>query len=285
MSRLTRIRSRHSQDSPYYRQLTPCERGSYYRAPVPRGNVGSRNVGIVDDATVVITSTGGELLETTVSFLDDVWPVYVVDGSEGCYGLPALRHVIEQVSARWAVLLDVDAFVLDNTRLAGVVSWAAHHGHAAVGVPDGGIISHRTHNPNALNLFFNVLNLDAIRTVWDERACRRWIGRGSAMTRLWPPESLLKPGVAHQFDDYEPYYGFYFWLADVGLSTGYLDARDHSDGVSTIVLDQEGQPVVIHSWYGREFDLAGPMRDRILDVVTYARGGPDRCARWRGRVS
>jgi hypothetical protein len=283
MSRLNRIRARHSRESPYYRKLAPCERGSYLRAPSGRRN-GSQDTAAFDDATVVITSTGGGLLETAVSFLDDEWPIYVVDGSDRCYGLPALRHALENVPSRWAVMLDEDAFVLSNDRLRALIDWASAAGHAAVGVPDGGVFPRRVHNPNALNLFFNVLDFEAIRRVWDVGQCESWMDRGSEMTRAWPPDSLMKPDVPYLFDDYEPYYCFYFWLADAGLSTGYLDARLHTDGLSAVVLDHESEPVVVHTWYGREFDHpGGPMRERILDVVGYARGGPDRGERWRGR--
>jgi len=263
---------------------TPCLQGGYHTPHTSRRGGDSPNPEGLDDTTIIITSTAGGLFEITLSFLDDKWPVYVVDGSNGCYGLPALEHAVENVPARWAVLLDEDAFVLDNARLRDLVAWTAASGHAAVGVPDGGVIPRRTHNPNALNLFFNILDLEAIRAVWNPLACRRWMGRGSKMTRPWPPAPLLKPDVPYQFDDYEPYYCFYFWLAEVGLSTAYLDAREHSDGLSVIVLDHEGQPVAIHSWYAREFDDEGPMRTRILDVVDYARGGPDRGERWRGHV-
>jgi hypothetical protein len=236
----------------------------------------------LDDTTVVINSTGGELFPTTLSFLDDTWPIYVIDGSDRCYGLPALRHAIENVPARWAILLDEDAFVLSNERLRELVAWAARSGHAAVGVPDGGVFPRRVHNPNALNLFFNILDLAAIRKVWDADRCAHWMDRGSEMTHPWPPASRLNPTVPYLFDDYEPYYCFYFWLADAGLSTGYLDARMHTDGLSAVVYDHQNEPVVVHTWYAREFDLPGPMRERILDVVEYARGGEDRGARWRG---
>lgn len=290
---LSRVRSKASRlvrehvtergrESPYYRKLAPCERGEYYRGGPPDAR---RGAGDVDDATVVINSTGGELFQTTLSFLDASWAIYVIDGSDRCYGLPALRHAIENVPARWGVILDEDAFVLSNDRLRDLISWAEHNGHAAVGVPDGGVIPRREHNPNALNLFFNVLDLEAIRRVWDVEQCKRWMNRGGEMTRAWPPAALLKHDVPYLFDDYEPYYCFYFWLADAGLSTGYLDARLHSDGLSAIVLDPSSEPLVIHTWYAREFDHpGGPMRERILDVVEYARGGEDRGARWRGRM-
>ncbi len=262
-------------------RTTPCSRGSYVTTHTVRPSSEALRAPGEDDATVVITSATPTLLAVARSFLHEEWPVYVIDGSEGCYGFPAIRHAIESTPAHWAVMLDEDAFVLDNNRLSELIAWTARSGHAAVGVPDGGVISHRTHNPNGLNLFFNVLNLAAIREVWDARRCRRWVGRGAEMTRAWPPAEVLKPHVPYRFDDYEPYYCFYFWLADVGLSTGYLDARDHSDGLSTVVLDHNGKPVVIHTWYGREFEQQGSMRERILDAVAYARGEPDRGVRWR----
>ena len=86
-SRLRRVLARHTRESPYYRNLTPCERGWYHRS---NGAGASAH----DNATVVITTTGGTLLETTLTFLDDSWPVYVIDGSHRCYGLPALHHAL-----------------------------------------------------------------------------------------------------------------------------------------------------------------------------------------------
>lgn len=283
LARLARPVRRRGAASIDYRELTPCARGGYRTTHTRRPSRGP-TPSPLDDTTVVITSTGGSLLDTTLSFLGDAWPVYVIDGSDACYGLPALRHAVERVPSRWGILLDEDAFVLADERLEALVAWTAEHGYAAVGVPDGGVLPRRTHNPNALNLFFNILDLEAIRGVWDPEGCRSWMGRGAEMTHPWPPASLLKPDVPYLFDDYEPYYCFYFWLADVGLPTGYLDARLHSDGLSGIVLDPDGEPVVIHSWYAREFDTPGPMRDRILDVIEFGRRGEDRGARWRGRL-
>ena len=278
VSRLVRTHvTERGRESPYYRNLAPCERGGYHA-----GRSRSEEAVGADDATVVVTSTGGSLFDVALSFLDDAWPVYVIDGSERCYGLPALRHAIENVPARFGVLLDEDAFVLSNDRLRSLVAWTAREGYAAVGVPDGGVFPRRVHNPNALNLFFNVLDLDAIRRVWDPQRCAQWMDRGSEMRSPWPPAARLNPEVPYMFDDYEPYYCFYFWLADAGLSTGYLDAHMHSDGLSAVVVDHDGLPVVVHSWYAREYEMQGPMRERISDVIEYARGGEDRGARWRG---
>lgn len=281
-SRLVRTHvTERGRESPHYRKLKPCERGGYIRRgpPAPQSDGGGK------DTSIVVNSTGGELFQITLSFLDADWPIYVIDGSDRCYGLPALSHAVENVPTRWGVMLDEDAFVVSNERLRELISWADRNGHAAVGVPDGGVIARREHNPNALNLFFNVLDLDAIRRVWDADACAAWMNRGHEMAEAWPPATLLKPEVPYLFDDYEPYYCFYFWLADAGLSTGYLDARLHSDGLSAIVLSPEGEPVVVHSWYAREFEQpGGPMRERILDAIDFARGGEDRGARWRGRM-
>lgn len=262
--------------------LFPDLRGGYVGSALAPVHGATRDPAGLRDTTIVITSASAELLAISRSLLDEEWPIYVIDGSQGRYGLAAIRHAIENVSARRAVLLDEDAFVLDNERLRDLVASSAQRGLDAVGVPDGGVVGMRVHNPNALNPFFNILDLASIRRVWDAEQCLSWMGRGSEMTAPWPPASLLKPEVPYVFDDYEPYYCFYFWLNHVGLTTGYLNAYTHSDGVSTVVLDHEQRPLVVHSWYARKFD-DGPMRDRILDVVAFARGEGDRCERWRGR--
>jgi hypothetical protein len=88
------------RESPYYRKLAACERGGYYRPASAPTRGDASDVDAIDDATVVINSTGGELFQTTLSFLDDDWPVYVIDGSDRCYGLPALRHAVENVPAQ-----------------------------------------------------------------------------------------------------------------------------------------------------------------------------------------
>ena len=127
VSRLVRTHlTERGRESPYYRKtdsVRAWRRTSDVRRLVPRTTCPTPRGS--DDTTVVINSTGGELFQTTLSFLDDDWPVYVVDGSDRCYGLPALRHAIENVPARWAVLLDEDAFVLSNERLKELVAWAA----------------------------------------------------------------------------------------------------------------------------------------------------------------
>jgi hypothetical protein len=124
----------------------------------------------------VITSASPDLLAVARSFLDDDWPVYVIDGSERCYGFSAIQHAVENVPTRWAILLDEDAFALDNTRLRALVARAAGLGVTAAGVPGGGVVGMRVHNPNALNPFFNVLDLASIRDVWDPEQCLRWRG-------------------------------------------------------------------------------------------------------------
>lgn len=258
-------------------QWAPCPHGRYVTVGLDPGSSS-----LTADTTIVITSADPDLLAIARGFLDDTWQVYVIDGSKRCYGLSAIRHAIERVPTRRAVMLDEDTFVLDNQALRDLVLRAGELELSAVGVPDGGVISMRTHNPNALNPFFNVLDLAAIRAVWDAQACLRWEGKGSEMTSPWPPAALLKSEVPYVFDDYEPYYCFYFWLEHTGLRTGYLDARTHTDGMSTIVVDQAGRPLVIHSWHGRKFEKP-TIRERILDVAAYARGEEDRLGRWRGR--
>src|SRR5262245_44329154 len=52
-----------------------------------------------------------------------------------------------RLDADWVVNLDEDAFVLDPARLLGLVKAMAEGGYAACGMPDGGVVPIRRHNP------------------------------------------------------------------------------------------------------------------------------------------
>ena len=156
-----RIVTERGRESPYYRKIAPCERGGYFDpdadapddAPPNRAETTRRSSS---------TRRGGELFETTLTLprrrLADLRRSTAPTAATGCQ--PCV-HAVENVPTRWGVLLDEDAFVAEQRAAARSSSpGLTRSGHAAVGVPDGGVFPRRAHNPNALNLFFNVLDLD-----------------------------------------------------------------------------------------------------------------------------
>jgi hypothetical protein len=223
--------------------------------------------------TIVITSLNASLLWLCRSFLPPDVPVFVIDGRRDCWGLRSIEYMIEHVPARWAVLLDEDGFVIDFGRVRQLVDHAVQHDIACIGMPDGGIVPIRRHNPNAMNMFFNILDLEQIRAKWNSAACQAHIGSGSAMRELWPPPERLTPGAAYRFDDFEPYYCFYFWLKAAGFRLEWLTGRSHTDGLSTILTDASGEPFLLHTWYGRNFVSQPCHRERILQAARFVTGG------------
>ena len=55
------------------------------------------------------------------------------------------------------------------------------------------------------------------------------------------------------YDNYEPFYPFFFWLAH-NFKTLYLHGVEHSDGISTILHNHDGKPFLYHSWWSRVYN-------------------------------
>jgi hypothetical protein len=81
------------------------------------------------------------------------------------------------------------------------------------------------------------------------------------------PHLALSKGVKYLFDEFEPYYGFYFWLCKHGFEILYLDAeqwKHEKEGISTVLKDHTRTPFVVHTWYAREYS---PPRMRFRRLV------------------
>lgn len=221
------------------------------------------------DATIVVTSMNRALRKLCQLFIPRDFPVFVVDGARGCWGIRAIEYVIDNAPCDRAVLLDEDAFIMDADRLRRLVSWSGRTRTACVGMCDGGVVPIRTYNPNALNPFFNILDLRQIRQQWDANECRSFTGAARNVLELRAPEHVLTPGVSYRFDEFEPYYCFYFWLHAKAFPINWLRAETHRDGISTLLHDMEGEPFLLHTWYGRTFGREPRHTARIVSAAQW----------------
>lgn len=173
----------------------------------------------------------------------------------GSTALGYLEQLIADETADVVINVDEDAYISDPQRVLDLASVVVSGGYATCGIPDGGAISHRTFNPITTNPFFNVFNTQLIRT--------RYV-HGCAVGELEKDgadlEGLLPPNLVHdryQWGEHESYDALFLWIRR-NFPVLYLTSREHSDGVSTVLLDDLGRPFLNHSWYTREY-----MRDRM----------------------
>ena len=136
-----------------------------------------------------------------------------------------------------AVNIDEDAFITDPVAMLGLVDVVIKEGYANIGCSDG---DPATTNRDKIvtNPFFNVFNLDLIRTRFDKSLLRR------------------------DYKDAEPYYPFFKWMASE-FRTLYLPCEKHPDGITTVTKDLQGRTVCLHTWFSRFYSMPSWIVRRI----------------------
>ncbi len=140
-----------------------------------------------------------------------------------------------------AINIDEDAFVLDPEAILDLVELVIKEGYANAGCSDGS--EHTTgRDKTVTNPFFNVLNLSLIRSKFDRSQI-----------------------PARSFEDAEPYYPFFRWMA-ANFPTLYLPCTRHADGITTIALHPDGRQLCLHTWFSRFYSMPSWIVRRIDPV-------------------
>lgn len=161
-------------------------------------------------------------------------------------------QMLKDTDCDWAINIDEDAFVVDADAILELLEYMKRNGLVNCGMSDGVLV--RPCNPAITNPFFNILNLSAIREKFnlDEIKAFNYREHRDAI-RAKLPTNLRQMGEARfDMDQEEPFYNFFFWMV-LQFPTLFLDAEMHPDGISTILKNHEGKPMVYHSWFSREW--------------------------------
>lgn len=176
-----------------------------------------------------------------------------------------LLSLIMDLDADWVINIDEDAFVFDNQALSRLLDFTMERDLMSVGMPDGGVVRIRRHHPAVMNPYFNIFNTKKIREHIKSDFLNQFAPDDPRITRFIPRE-LLRHDWA--LDRFEPYYDFFFnVVASGGSSNIYLDAVEHQDGITTQLMNHEGDPFLLHTWYSRELGRDPAQTDRILNVI------------------
>ena len=170
-----------------------------------------------------------------------------------------------------AINIDEDAFLVDEAALLDLVDYVIQNGYANAAMPDGGMLQVRAFNPVVTNPYFNVFNLKMIREKFSLEEIQNFDYKAhkEELIDKFPKELLNFENNGFDYDDYEPFYNFFFWLA-YNFKTLYLVGTEHSDGISTVLHNHEGKPFLYHSWWSRVYNTDKFHHQRIQNLITEA---------------
>lgn len=177
--------------------------------------------------------------------------------------------MIEDDESDIVINIDEDAFVLDNSSLCSLLYYVINNNIVCCGIRDGGVLDIRPYNPIVMNPFFNIINLKAIREKYsiEDIINFDYSNHKKELIRKLPEEFRNNNGL--EFDRYEPYYNFFFWIA-YNFKTLYLDVSTHKDGFTTIVYNHNQIPLLYHTWWSRMYGKDKNQTRRIQNVIEEA---------------
>lgn len=183
-------------------------------------------------------------------------------------------QMLKDKNCDWVINIDEDAFVTDNGAIERLMEYMIENDIVCCGMHDGGVLPIRFCNPIIQNPFFNIINLKAIREKFNREEIEAfdYTANKEELVKLLPKELQDYEGL--KYDDYEPYYKFFFWLAK-NFKLMYLDVEEHKDGYTTIVYNQNHEQMLLHTWWSREYgkdDLHTPRIKAVIDEAYAAQG-------------
>lgn len=203
----------------------------------------------MQELVVVTRSVNDALYDLSGELLDPEIPRIKLQGTAA----DNYFYAFNDIDAEWIINLDEDAFVLNWPRILGLLEYMKSNDYDFCGVPDGGVIDHRFHNPISPNPFFSIHNNKKIREKFDLAEIEKT--EFAEDLKQYTPTHLLKENHKFAFDNFEPYYSYFFWLLRSGSKCLYLDAESwQRDPVTSVVLDTEQKPLLLHTWFARDFD-------------------------------
>ena len=210
-----------------------------------------------------------------------------IDGRHRYYGFKVFNDMIRDKQfddTDWIIYVDEDCFITDSEAMLDLLQYQIDNNIHCCGVPDGGVISHRFHNPISINPFFMILNVREIRKKYnvDNVSKMRY---GQDLDKFIPthlnnkekPHSDKLERIIHPsyqpygvvYDDFEEAYKLFFWLLRNDYKIFYLDAYDYpQDDYTTVVKNHCGIDFCYHTWFARDWNDPSN-QNRIMKIKEY----------------
>lgn len=188
---------------------------------------------------------------------------YVIDGRNGMHGIHAIFYMFKKLKNKghkWLIMADEDTILTNANSIFRIIRKMDENDFVISGVRDGGVISHRNYNPNAINTFFSILNFEKLLTHFNkDEILNSKINYNVKFSMSLPYKYDLQ-------SNYEPYYCFYFWIIQKGFKILYLDTKMHNDDGFSNELSFHNKSFLIHTWYARSYGINNKHTKRIDNI-------------------
>jgi len=224
---------------------------------------------IIDKCALLSTVTNFDLYSKTSKLFPEEIPHYIIDGSNGMYGIASIHYmfkILKNKNIEWLIMADEDVIFQNNEKVLDLIEYMKDKKYDVAGVRERGIISHKKFNPFAINTFFCILHFSEIEKAYNKKE----IKNNQYFTKGEFSENLDHLQGEYDISNlYEPYYCFFLWLKRKGFNFLYLSANSpfQDDDLTTAVYGPEKDLLLYHTWYARAYGVSPKHTTRINKVL------------------
>jgi hypothetical protein len=213
------------------------------------------NLAVGENTIIVSRSMNDKLFKMSQSLIALPYKRFkIINTRTSQRGASDYLHLLFEYPVKWLINIDEDCFVFNNNAIIGLLKHMQENKIDYCGIPDGGTCLHRAHNPVIMNPFFNIFNIENIRSKIQKESIKNINGcKFTSEMMGYVPEEILKKNYKFEFDNFEHFYGLFFWLLLKNFKPLYLPSYELEDKITTTLCDQNNIPFLYHTWYSRRY--------------------------------
>lgn len=177
-----------------------------------------------------------------------------------------LNHA-QQNGVDIALNVDEDCFITHWPVVMQLVAYVQANNITHAGMPDGGVVPHRTNSWAVQNPFFNVFNVALCNAIIAQSSVEAIDAFTFADVQNRVEPTHLPYAVNHNND--EPFTGFFYYLHTHGKPLG-IDATTWPDGITTNLLFNN-TAFCTHTWYSRNYGNNNYHTNRINTIYKHCK--------------
>ncbi|CAD5344978.1 hypothetical protein FLA105535_04992 [Flavobacterium bizetiae] len=223
-----------------------------------------------ESIAIVTTVSNMKLFKKTVAFFPDNIKIFVIDGSDGLFGLNSIKFMfkkLRQQKIKWIIMADEDVIFVNTESVFSIIKEMKDKDYGVAGIRDGGLLSWRDKNPYLINPFFCILDFEKINLFYNEK---EFIKNNYLIENEFNDDlSDLKYNYSKS-SLFENYYCFFIWLRRKNIKFKFLNAMAsgfENDLETTTVFTLNNNVLLYHTWYARTYDINYNNAKRINDVI------------------